>query len=104
MYQGKATKGSRKGNGSHRKGKGKMIMAVLLCAVLFAIGKGNQQGKIIGYTYDSGNTVWEMAQRHCPNSMDIRKLAREIEQINGIEDHIVYANVTYKIPIYKERR
>lgn len=106
MYQGKSNKGNRKGKGNCGKGNGDMqiIAVLLLCTMLCGTaGKANdrRQGKIIGYTYDSGSTVTEMAKRCCPDGMDIREVAREIEEINGIEDHIVYANVVYKVPVYK---
>lgn len=84
------------------KARAKSIF-VLACLVVVAItvaAKGKEP-EIIGYRYDSGDTVWEMASRHCPNNMDIREFVREIEEVNGIENAIVYKGRNYKIPVYK---
>lgn len=85
------------------KGKGKWLIVLAYLVVLVAVtvaAKGNQP-KIVGYTYDTGNTVWEMAKRHCPDNMDIRDFMREIEKANDIKDSTVYANYGYKIPVYE---
>ena len=87
------------------KGKakqGKLIIALIcmLAVAITVIAKGNQP-KVVGYIYDSGDTVWEMAEEHCPYGMDIRLFAREIEKANGIEDSTVYKNWSYKIPVYE---
>ena len=57
--------------------------------------------KIVGYTYDTGSTVWEMATRCCPARLDTQEVVREIEMLNGIENSVVYEGVQYKVPIYK---
>lgn len=77
-------------------------LAIIASTVLLTgvVVKGNQP-KIIGYTYDTGSTVWEMAQKHCPDGMDIRDVVREIEKINGIENATVYDYISYQIPIYE---
>ena len=85
--------------------KGKLLVAVVclfvIASTLIAVtAKGNQR-KIVGYTYDSGNTVWEMAERHCPDDMDIRDFVREIKKANGMYDSVVYKYETYKIPVYE---
>ena len=87
------------------KGKGKAksrLLTVLICVIAISItvaAKGNQP-KLVGYTYDTGSTVWEIAEKHCPSEMDIRKFVKEIEEINGIENAVVHNGVSYKIPVY----
>ena len=86
------------------KGKRKVTLVIaLVCMLVIAItvmAKGNQR-KAIGYVYDSGSTVWEMAKRHCPDDMDIQEFAREIEKANDIEDSVVHKNWIYRIPVYE---
>ena len=76
---------------------------VILFLVLIGIKGLSEYGKpkLMGYTYDSGNTVWEMAEKYCPENMDIRELIAEIESLNGIKNSTVHAGSVYKIPIYE---
>lgn len=76
-------------------------LILIIVAVFFTLGCKGNEPEIIGYTYDSGDTVWEMAQKCCPDSMDIRDVVREIEKINGIENAVVYDYMSYKVPIYQ---
>lgn len=72
----------------------------LTLALLRVPNKGNQN-LIVGYTYSTGSTVWELAEKCCPDGMDIRDVVSEIEKINGIENAVVYDYVSYQIPIYE---
>ena len=87
-----------------RKRKVRREVKVILCAVLMLtsllIAKANEP-KVVGYTYDTGSTVWEMAERHCPKGMDMQEVVLEIEKANGIEDSVVYETMQYKVPIYR---
>ena len=87
-----------------KSSKGKLTVCVfaglMMIVMLSAFAKGNPP-KVVGYTYDSGNTVWEMATKHCPDGMKIRDFAKEIAKVNGIENNVVYANCSYKIPVYE---
>lgn len=78
----------------------KAILCVVLVLASLLIAKANEP-EIVGYTYDTGSTVWEMASRHCPYGMDMQEFVREIEKANGIENSTVYKNWTYKIPVYE---
>lgn len=79
-----------------------LLILVSLIAVLTAMSKANEP-KLVGYTYDSGNTLWGMAEKYCPSEMDIRDFIREIEELNGVQNSIVYKNQTYKIPVYETK-
>ena len=95
-------KGNLKRRNMSREAKVKLLL-VLLCFIVVAItvvAKGDNR-KVVGYVYDSGSTVWEMASRHCPYGMDMQEFAREIEKANGIENSTVYENWIYKIPVYE---
>ena len=95
-------RGKSRSNKRNGKAKGKLIILLSCIAIVtFTVAaKGNKQ-EVVGYTYDTGSTVWEMAERHCPDGMDVRDVVREIEKINGIKDGIVYKNKSYKIPVYE---
>lgn len=71
----------------------------------FAVAREKAYGReIVDYTYDYGTTVWEMAERHCPDTLSVREMAREIERVNGIKNHIVYEGAMYKIPVFDKER
>ena len=97
VMQAKMSKRNRK-----MKAKAKLLLA-LICVSVVAItvmAKGSQP-KVVGYVYDSGSTVWEMAKRHCPKGMDMQDFVSEIEKANGIEDSVIHENWAYKIPVYE---
>lgn len=91
-------------NKRNRKAKLRLfVMLICITAItITVVAKGNQP-KIVGYIHDSGSTVWEMAQKHCPEDMDVRDFAREIERANGIKNSTVYEHCTYKIPVYESK-
>ena len=97
-----STKGKFKTSKRNAKGKAKLFFA-FACTLVLAItvvAKGNSP-KAIGYIYDSGDTVWEMAKRHCPENMEIQEFVKEIEKANDIKNSTVYKNWVYKIPVYE---
>ena len=77
-----------------------IVLACLVTTVITVAAKGNPK-EIAGYVYDSGTSVWDLAERHCPDDMHIQDFVREIEKANDIEDAIVYVNCYYKIPVFK---
>lgn len=92
-------------NGKRNK-KGKSLF-VLVCLILIVVAitvaaKGNRQ-EVVGYIYDTGDTLWDMAVEHCPEDMDVRDFIIEIEKANGIQNSIVHRNQMYKIPVYKAK-
>lgn len=89
-----------KGKLSERKLALTIFAITILIIMLTSFVKGNAP-KIIGYTYASGNTVWEMAEKHCPKGMDVRYFAGEIERVNELKNSVVYEHYVYKIPVYE---
>lgn len=90
---------------SKKNRKAKVLFALvclilMVTTVLVVTAKGNHK-KIVGYTYDTGSTVWEMAERNCPKNMDVRDFAKEIQKANGMENSVVYEYCLYKIPVYE---
>ena len=84
-----------------REVKSLLILTCLVIAIITVVAKGNHR-EVVGYVYDTGNTIWEMAERHCPNDMDIRDFMSEIRNANEIEDYVVYKDCAYKIPVYEK--
>ena len=87
-----------------RKAKAKSLL-VLVCLVVMTVvivvsAKGKSR-EAVGYIQDSGSTLWEIAERHCPNDMDIREFISEIKKANGMEDSVIYEGCLYKIPVYE---
>lgn len=90
----------KKGNSN----KGKLLLVVfailMMVVMISAFAKGSQQ-KVVSYTYDTGNTLWDMAEKHCPDNMDVRDFVREIKKANEMTNSVVYENRLYKIPVYE---
>ena len=85
-----------------RKAKAKLALTlVCLVAVVITVSAKGKHREVIGYTYDSGSTIWEIAERHCPDDMDIREFVSEIKKANGIENSIAYKGNPCKIPVYE---
>lgn len=84
-----------------RKANVKWILLLICLAVVVITVSAKGKREIVGYTYDSGSTLWEMAERHCPNDMDIRDFISEIKNANEMESPIVYEGYLYKIPVYE---
>lgn len=74
-----------------------LIIAIILIAFLIA---GNRH-KVIGYEYDSCNTLWDLAERHCPEEIDKRDFIEEVKKLNAMKDYKVYSERLYQYPIYE---
>lgn len=89
---------------SKRNGKAKsrlFVMLLSITAITFTVAAKGNQPKIVGYTYDTGSTLWDIAKEHCPDDMDVRDVIREIRKVNGIEGSVIYQNWLYKVPVYE---
>ena len=93
-----------RGKSISRKAKAKSRKLLTLCMLslvaMMLLGKITEP-RIVGYTYDTGSTVWEMAARCCPERMDTQEVVKEIEKLNGITDSVVCDGMEYKVPIYE---
>ena len=87
-----------------RKAKAKLVLAlVCLVAVAITVSAKGKRCEVIGYIYDSGSTIWEIAERHCPDDMDVREFVSEIKEANGIDNSIAYKGTPCKIPVYEAK-
>ena len=77
-----------------------LVILMFLVTAVSVMSKANEP-KLVGYTYDSANTLWGMAEKYCPSEMDKRDFIREIEKLNGIENSQIYKDISYQIPLYE---
>lgn len=77
-----------------------LIIAILTVTLLLA---GNKP-KVTAYGYDTCNTLWDLADKHCPNSMDKRDFIEEVKRLNNMHDYKVYSERLYQYPIYEEAK
>lgn len=79
----------------------KAICLVLVITLLYgaAIKKAH---KVTAYGYDTCNTLWDLADKHCPASMDKRDFIEEVKRLNNMNDYKVYSERLYQYPIYEQ--
>ncbi len=41
-------------------------------------------------TVHTGDTLWEIGEKYCPNNMDIRRWIDRVMEINGLSDALIY--------------
>jgi hypothetical protein len=49
---------------------------------------------------EQGDTLWQIASEHKPESMRIRIYIRELCEINGIDAGSLRAGTTIRVPVY----
>lgn len=74
-----------------------VIIAIIALAVLVS----GHKPKVTAYEYDTCNTLWDLADRHCPNSMDKHDFIEEVKRLNNMNDYKVYPERLYQYPIYE---
>ena len=52
---------------------------------VYAGGKGDVTNTYYAITVESGDTLWEIAQRYSNDNTDIRRFIYEISSINGLD-------------------
>lgn len=79
-----------------------IALVLLVLCTLFSCS-GRQKPQIIEYeTYivKDGDTIWEIAQYYCGNSIDIRIAINQIEEINDISNSTIYNGDSLLVPVY----
>lgn len=79
----------------------KKIAICLVILLLFGLYITRSSARIQGYEYDTCTTLWDLAERHCPSTVDKWDFIEEVKRVNGIENSTVYADRLYQFPIYK---
>ena len=86
----------------HRKLIKNLVIGILVIFLaLFLLGLTQRENSVTAYGYDTCITLWDLADKYCPNSMDRRDFIEEVRQLNAMPDYKVYANRIYQYPIYK---
>ena len=78
------------------------IAIFILIVSLFLYGGVFTKHTAVAFGYDTCNTLWDLADRHCPNSMDKRDFIEEVKRLNNMHDYKVYSEQLYQYPIYEE--
>lgn len=77
-----------------------VILAVLFAGILFVSGlQYRTPDETTGYTVQPGDTVWAIAEKHCPNS-HTGNVCLKIKDINHIDGYIYPGDVLI-VPVEK---
>ena len=79
-----------------------IIGALVILIALLLLGARKGGNGVEAYDYDTCMTLWDLADKHCPESIDKRDFIEEVRQINGMADYKVYADRLYQYPVYKK--
>ena len=52
------------------------------------------------YEYHACSTLWELAERYCPEGMEKQRYIAEVMELNAMTDSTVYPKRLYMVPIY----
>ena len=86
--------------------KGKTVMKniyiiILIFIVIFAIAcraSDKPEMYIASYTVKDGDTLWSIAKRYCPNTMDKREYIYKVKKLNNLpQNTFLLPNVEIKI-------
>lgn len=77
----------------------KSVIIVIMIVIMFFIA--GSRPKISAYGYDTCRTLWDLADEHCPASIDKRDFIDTVVKINGMDGYTVYPDRLYQYPIYE---
>ena len=75
-----------------------MAAAVILILVLCLIKSAGSKPSLTVYVVKPDDTLWDIAYGEYGDAVDIRDYIREIERINGIDNHIIYEGDELLLP------
>lgn len=84
--------------------KNLVIGILVIFLALLLLGLSQRENRVTAYGYDTCITLWDLADKYCPNSIDRRDFIEEVRQLNAMTDYKVYTNRLYQYPIYKEAK
>ena len=86
-----------------RKFTKNFIIGILVTVIgIFPLGLSKRENRVKAYDYDTCTTLWGLAEKHCPESVDKRDFIEEVKRLNAMPDYIVYPERLYQYPIYAE--
>lgn len=70
------------------------IILILILIIAFTVAASQDKPEMIEatYTVKKGDTLWSIAERYCPNTMDKREYIWIVQKINNLSQN------TYLIP------
>lgn len=80
------------------------VLAITICLITSFISRKNKVSGVdvsdtyIEYVVHSGDTLWEIAKNYTSNHYDVRVTIREIRELNGLEDAMIYSGDMLLIP------
>lgn len=79
-----------------------IVWLVLVLVFLFLIS-GNGEISLVEkeYIVDKDDTLYGIAYKYCPDTMDTRKYVHKLKEINNIKDSIINPNEEIRILVVK---
>lgn len=76
-----------------------MLVTFLTCNMILVFAQNTEPDTTTYSTIavEDGDTLWSIAKENFPNS-DPRDIIQEIRDINGIDNHTIYAGMTLLVP------
>lgn len=76
----------------------RITVALALVVAVYIVAQDKQQEKewvetrqVITIRVAPNQTLWQIAEEHKPNFMDVREYIYEVEQLNNMQDAYLYA-------------
>ncbi len=81
----------------------RIAIAILILIVSFLLyGAVHPKHTVASFGYDSCLNLWDLADKHCPNSVDKRDFIEDVVKLNNMKGYTVYPERVYQYPIYEE--
>lgn len=74
-----------------------MTVIIMFLVLIFSFTSAKENVVYEDYTVTSGETLWTIAAENKKADEDIREYIYELQQINNIDDCMIYPNQTIKI-------
>lgn len=78
------------------------LLIFTLVVLLYGCSRKPQVKEVQEYTVTSGETLWGIAKRYCPDSMSLQEYIYNIRKLNNCADCLIYPNEVLQILIYEE--
>lgn len=82
-----------------------IIIAVSLILTLGLAFRSTMDGiewETEAYFVKSGDSLWSISERYCPDGVDCREWIDEIQELNGLDDSLIYPGQCITILTAKE--